>query len=78
MKNLGGGECNSLALIPNTVLCMYTMNGYKMTNINCNQTLNDNKIHHWLQKRRTKIMGVMTPQDRKDHCGLFPQGPPLI
>jgi putative component of toxin-antitoxin plasmid stabilization module len=48
---------------------MYMMNGYKPTNANCNQTLNDSKIQHSkikhrMKKIRTKRMGDMTPQNR--------------
>jgi hypothetical protein len=40
------------------------------TNVICNQTLNVNKIHHRLQKRKDKEWGAMTPQEGKVKGGL--------
>jgi len=42
------------------------MNGYKSKNVIFNQTLNANKIHCMLQKRKDKQWGVMTPHEEKE------------
>jgi hypothetical protein len=66
MEIIGGRECNTLVLILGSVLFMYMMNGYKLTNVNCNETLYNNKMHHQQQNIRAKRMGIMTPQEEKN------------